>query len=400
MKKFLIVCLSVVMLLSTTLLCGFNAPLVQVESLNYSTPVVGETVENLYFNSFTNTDEEMHTYFKNFALENGVFVQAGDYSLYEVRDLLVFDNYNLTLTYTVQNGVDAVFFTNQTIFFALMSGTYVSIKPLYIPINSTLVSISPLFDDIKSFFSTTMFTTPLSFVTGTSLPNIPISESSPVTIDGIFINFLMSNNAVIRLVNENLIPGNSYSIGYGTFSMQGITYYARFILLYYDDLRIQLMANFGTPTAGEFALDLFYYDPDDSVNYPGWNYVNINTYLSVLGNPFSSFFTNTTSFYNVTEGDEIANDLLSSLFSSSPFLFEKPEMKLPGDIVDIFATIFTDYIPLLASGIVSMFTALFWTGEQLTVFGYAMLTIIGVCFVYSIFRTVYRIFKNRPKKRL
>lgn len=74
-------------------------------------------------------------------------------------------------------------------------------------------------------------------------------------------------------------------------------------------------------------------------------------------------------------------------------------------IIEVLGTIFTEYVPDLASAVVEMFSGLFWVAGtegagSLTILGQAFIAFIGIALVSSIFHIVYRIFRGRMKRRV
>lgn len=71
-----------------------------------------------------------------------------------------------------------------------------------------------------------------------------------------------------------------------------------------------------------------------------------------------------------------------------------------GSLINGMGQVFTEYVPLLAIGILSMFSGLFWQDGAFTILGYAFVVLAGIALVGSIFYIVYRIFKGKMRKRL
>lgn len=73
-------------------------------------------------------------------------------------------------------------------------------------------------------------------------------------------------------------------------------------------------------------------------------------------------------------------------------------------LVEVLRTVFTEYVPDLAGAVVDMFSGLFWVtaegGGSLTILGQALIAIVAIALVSSIFRVVYNIFKGRMRKRV
>lgn len=119
------------------------------------------------------------------------------------------------------------------------------------------------------------------------------------------------------------------------------------------------------------------------------------------------YFTNGFSspvLYDV-EITFLTNQYLNYLDNLSSFMYTLEEVPPPppsfvGSLIDGMGQVFTEYVPLLATGILSMFSGLFWQDGAFTILGYAFVVFAGIALVGSIFYIVYRIFKGKMRKRL
>lgn len=69
-------------------------------------------------------------------------------------------------------------------------------------------------------------------------------------------------------------------------------------------------------------------------------------------------------------------------------------------IITVLTSVFTSYVGPLATALAGMFSGLFWASNALTILGEALICVVGIGIVGSIFRVVYRIFASKLSKRV
>lgn len=115
-------------------------------------------------------------------------------------------------------------------------------------------------------------------------------------------------------------------------------------------------------------------------------------------NPYPITFTfNVDASEEQLEIVEYYLNVIAPIISTTDFI--KPPT-ITGEILTVIDQVFIQYPVYLVTGILSMFSGLFWQDGALTIFGYALITLLAIAIVGSIFYTVYRIFKGKIRKRL